>query len=331
MKSTQKRILSGIQPSGDLHLGNYIGAIQQWVSLQQQYESFFCIVDLHAITVRQDPALLRERIRRAAASYIACGVDVERSVIFVQSDVSAHAELAWVLQTFTQMGELERMTQYKDKAQRNTHNVNAGLFTYPVLMAADILLYQAALVPVGHDQKQHVELTRNIAERVNHQYNKNIFTIPEPLFPSQGARVMGLDDPTAKMSKSAASEMNYISFADSSELIRKKIQKAVTDSGADICAGEDKPALTNLLTLYSALSGQSVKILEQQYVGKGYGAFKSDLAEVVIEWIRPIQERTEELMSDTDALERILAKGAERARVVANTTLQEVYTTIGLG
>ena len=326
-----KRILSGIQPSGELHIGNYLGAIRQWISLQETYESFFCIVDLHAITVRQDPIALREQIRRVAATYIAAGVDPERSTIFVQSEVPAHAELAWVLGTFTQMGELERMTQFKDKAAQHKKNVNAGLFTYPTLMAADILLYKPNVIPVGNDQKQHVELTRNIAQRFNNHYKQDLFVLPEPLFPAEGARVMGLDDPTQKMSKSAASELNYISFADDGATIRKKLKKSVTDSGSEISAGTDKPALTNLLTIYSLVSGKSVKELEKEYSGKGYGDFKSDLGDVLAEWMAPIQQKRDELLTDVAQLDSILDRGREKAEVIAQNTLTEVYNTVGLG
>lgn len=326
-----KRILSGIQPSGELHIGNYLGAIQQWIELQQDYESFFCIVDLHAITVRQDPALLREQIRRVAATYIAAGLDPKISTIFVQSEVAAHAELAWVLNTFTQMGELERMTQFKDKAAKNLKNVNAGLFAYPVLMAADILLYQSAVVPVGDDQKQHVELTRNIAQRFNNHYKREVFVIPEPMFPSAGARIMGLDDPLQKMSKSARSPLNYISFADDADTVRKKVRKAVTDSGSAVKSGKDKPALTNLLTIYSQLSGKTISVLEQEYEGKGYGDFKMDLAEVIVEWLRPIQERRDALLEDAKQLDMILDRGRNAAAATANQTLRAVFDAVGLG
>lgn len=325
------RILSGIQPSGVLHVGNYLGAIRQWVELQHTYDSFFFIVDLHAITVRQDPALLRENIRRAAATYIACGVDPAKAVLFVQSSVRAHAELAWVLNTFTQMGELERMTQFKDKSKQHKDNINVGLFDYPVLMAADILLYQTELVPVGNDQKQHVELTRNIAERMNNHYGNVLFNLPEPYFPKQGARIMGLDDPLKKMSKSAGSEWNYISLMDDADTVRKKFKKAVTDSGAEIRAAEDKPALTNLLTIYSLLSGKTIEELEKQYAGQGYGTFKMELAEVMVAWLTPIQEKINGLLSDPTALDVVLADGAEKASVIADQTLKDVYHTIGLG
>ncbi len=325
----KQRVLSGIQPSGELHLGNYLGAIQQWIDMQKKHESLFCIVDLHAITVRQDAEALRENVRRVAASYIACGVDPVKSAIFVQSHVHEHTELAWVLGTFTMMGELQRMTQYKDKLARKKED-NSGLFTYPVLMAADILLYQATIIPVGDDQKQHIELTRNIAERFNNHYKQDIFTLPEGMFPKTGARIMGLDDPTVKMSKGANSTMNYISFLDEPDVVRKKIMKAVTDSGDEIVASDDKPAVKNLLTIYSMLSGKSISALEKEYSGKGYGDFKTDLADVTVEWLAPIQERINELLQDPAELDSVLQSGKDRAQAIAAETLQKVYTAVGL-
>ncbi|MFC1597941.1 tryptophan--tRNA ligase [Patescibacteria group bacterium] len=328
----KKRLFSGIQPSGELHLGNYLGAIKQWIELQKKYDSLFCIVDLHAITVRQDREELRQNIRRVAASYLACGVDPKKSTIFVQSGVPEHAEMAWVLQTFTQLGELERMTQFKDKAARQKKaGVNAGLFTYPALMAADILLYKTKVVPVGEDQKQHIELTRNIAERFNNHYGIDLITVPEALLPESGARIMGLDDPSSKMSKSASSEMNYISFLDDADTIRKKFKKAVTDSGKEVKAGADKPALTNLLTIYSLVSGKSVEELEKEYKGKGYGDFKTDLGEAVVEFMTPIQKRMNELLEDHAGLDAVLDEGQERAKKIAHKTLREIYEMVGLG
>ncbi len=327
-----KRLLSGIQPSGELHLGNYLGAIKQWISLQQVHESLFCIVDLHAITVRQDPKVLRDNIRRVAASYLACGVDPQQSVIFVQSSVPAHAELAWVLSTFTQMGELERMTQFKEKSgKKRTGEVNAGLFTYPVLMAADILLYKPTAVPVGDDQRQHIELTRNIAERFNNHYKKDIFVVPEGVHPTNGARIMGLDNPENKMSKSASSEMNYISFLDDEKTILKKLKKAVTDSGSEVKARADKPAVSNLLTIYSLLTGKEVSEIEADYEGKGYGDFKKDLGEVVVDWLAPIQAEIDRYLDDPAQLDIILAAGTQQAEAIARETLAEVYEAVGLG
>lgn len=327
----KQRLLSGIQPSGELHLGNYIGAIKQWKQFQTEYDSFFCIVDLHAITVRQEPVQLRENIRRLAATYIACGIDPEESTIFVQSSVHEHAELAWVLNTFTQMGELERMTQFKDKSKQHAQNINAGLFTYPALMAADILLYDTQMVPVGDDQKQHIELTRNIAERVNNHYGNDVFVVPEGFFPEQGARVMGLDDPSKKMSKSAASEYNYISFLDAPDVILKKVKKAVTDSGSDIVASDEKPAVKNLLTIYSEVAGKTIADLEKAYEGRGYGDFKKELGEAIVAFIEPVQKRVDELLADSAELNSLLDRGAAKASAVAADTMKRVTETIGLG
>lgn len=326
-----KRLFSGIQPTGNLHLGNYIGAIKQWIDLQHSYESLFCIVDSHAITVRQKPEELRAAIRRSAAIYLACGVDPQKATIFVQSTLPQHAQLAWVLNTFTQMGELERMTQFKDKSAQHKENVNAGLFTYPALMAADILLYKTQVVPVGEDQKQHIELTRNIAQRFNNHYGKEVFILPEYLPSQQGARIMALDDPTKKMSKSADSELSFVALTDAPDVIRKKIKRAVTDSGSEVRAGKDKPALTNLLTMYSVVSGKTIPELEQQYVGTGYGDFKAELAEAIVEWITPIQEKMEFYLNDAAQLDRVLDDGAERAQEIASKTLKEVYDVVGLG
>lgn len=327
----KQRIFSGIQPTGNLHIGNYIGAIQQWVALQKQYESIYCIVDMHAITVRQNPSDLRAAIRRAAATYIACGVNPEEATIFIQSDVSAHAELAWVLNTFAQMGELERMTQYKDKKQKGEQSANVGLFSYPVLMAADILLYDTAVVPVGEDQKQHVELARNIAQRVNSHFNQDVFVVPEPLIQKSNGRIMGLDDASKKMSKSAESAFNYISLSDTPEDIRKKIMKAVTDSGSGVRSGEDKPEITNLLNIFSSVTGQSITELEQQYEGKGYGDFKKDLAEAVVGFLIPIQASVNELLQDPVYLDELLDAGAHKAAEIAVPKLQRVYDIVGLG
>lgn len=325
-----QRLVSGIQPSGELHLGNYLGAIQQWITLQRSYESFFCIVDLHAITVRQNPDDLKHNIRRVAASYLACGLDPEVSTIFVQSDVPEHAQLAWILQTFTPMGELERMTQYKDKAQRHSDNINAGLFTYPALMAADILLYDPQVVPVGADQKQHIELTRNIAERMNNIFDRPLFTVPEGMFQKTGARIMGLDNPEKKMSKSAG-EWNYIGMFDEADVIMKKVKRAVTDSGAEVRATAEKPALTNLLTIYSLITGKTIAALEDQYAGKGYGDFKKELGEAIVEWQRPIRHKAQDFLGDHEALDDVLQHGAERAHAIAERKLRDIYGTLGLG
>jgi len=323
------RILSGIQPSGALHLGNYIGAVKQWLDLQQTQDCFFCIVDYHAITVRQDPQALSDNTYSLAAMYLALGLDPARVTLFKQSDVSMHTELAWILSTITYMGELERMTQYKDKVKQHKTNNNVGLFTYPVLMAADILLYQPNAVPVGEDQKQHLELTRNLAERFNQLYGET-FTVPEYFAAKQGARIMSLDDPTKKMSKSATTEWGYISLTDRPEVIMKKIKKAVTDSGSEVQATSDKPALSNLLTIFSVVTGQSINELETLYRGQGYGKFKIGLAEAIIAWLEPIQERYASLIDDRVELEKLLQVGAEKAGLVATTTLHDVKTKIGL-
>ncbi|MBI2415967.1 MAG: tryptophan--tRNA ligase [Candidatus Kerfeldbacteria bacterium] len=326
----QQRILSGIQPSGALHLGNYIGALRQWLDLQHSYQCYFCIVDYHAMTVRQNPDDLLHNIYALAALYRAVGLTAKNVVVFKQSDVSAHTELAWILSTFTYMGELERMTQYKDKVKQHKKNNNVGLFTYPVLMAADILLYQANLVPVGEDQKQHIELTRQLAERFNTIYGE-VFTLPEYFAAPQGARIMSLDDPTKKMSKSATTEWGYIALTDNPDVIMKKIKKAVTDSGSEIRAGKNKPAITNLLTIYSVLSGKSVTDLEQLYLGQGYGKFKTDLGEVIITSLEPIRSAYNELMEDPEQLiQSLLADGANRARVLGDVTLTQVKTKLGV-
>lgn len=329
----KQRLFSGIQPTGNLHIGNYIGAISQWLKMQDTYESIFCIVDLHAITVRQDPSALRRATRELAALYIACGIDPEKSILFVQSDVLAHTQLGWILNTFAYMGEMERMTQFKDKKGKQDSNNNVGLFSYPVLMAADILLYDTAVVPVGEDQKQHVELTRDLVQRVNSYYEIDVFVVPELLLKTDGARIMGLDDATKKMSKSASSEWNYISFTDEPDVIRKKIMKAVTDSDEkfEVRAGEDKPELTNLLTIYSALTGRSIADLTEQFVGQQYGAFKKQMAEDIVAWIEPIQKRMHALLADEAALDAILDDGARRATEIAAPKLQQVYDVIGVG
>lgn len=325
----KSRILSGIQPSGILHIGNYFGALKQWVELQEHNDAFYCIVDLHAITVRQNPEELRNAVRLAAATYLACGLDPKKSHIFVQSHIHEHAELAWVLNTFTQMGEMERMTQYKDKVAKGKA-ATVGLFTYPVLMAADILLYQTNKVPVGEDQKQHVELTRDIAERFNNHYGQQVFTLPEVMHPQQGARIMGLDDASNKMSKSASSEMNYIALTDDIETVRKKIMKAKTDSDGVVRTGADKPEMTNLLTIYSLLADRSIESLEKQYEGKGYGDFKKELAEVVVDWVQAVSAGIVDYMNDPAELDAVLAEGRHHAQAVAADTLAAVYKAVGL-
>lgn len=322
-----KRIFSGVQPTNNLHLGNYLGAIKNWVELQSQYQSIFCIVDLHAITVKQDPKVLRQNVLNVAKTYLALGIDPAKSTIFVQSHVPQHTELAWVLNTVAKLSELERMTQFKDKAKQHKENINMGLFDYPVLMAADILLYSPEVVPVGEDQKQHVELTRDLAARFNSLYGKT-FIEPEPMINKVGARIMGLDDASKKMSKSATSPNNYISLLDSVGVATKKISRAVTDSGSTIESGADKPALTNLLTIYSLLSGQTIKNIEKEYDGKGYADFKKGLAEIVTNFLSDFQTKFNAL--DDEKVKNILADGAEKARAMAEKKMEEVKTKMGL-
>ncbi len=397
----KKRIFSGIQPSGNLHLGNYLGAIKNWVELQKDYDCIYCIVDLHAITIRQDPKLLRKRIIELANLYIAAGVNPKKSAIFVQSNRPEHAELTWILNCFTGLGQLLRMTQFKDKAKvdfegfegalkdtiktlKQTNETKEamqrlnkkimesgsekflnnytrkiqiesakvafeaslkfysqemdkfskagmGLFDYPVLMAADILLYNTNVVPVGEDQKQHIEITRDLANRFNNRYGKT-FVVPEPLIKEVGARIMGLDDPTKKMSKSAGSKYNYIGFDDSPEEVRDKVLKAVTDSGKEIKFDEkNKPAISNLLTICSLLSKKSIKDLEKQYSTKGYAEFKKDLAEVVVGFIGPLQNKIKDLEKDPDYTKKVLREGAEKIAPIAEKTLKRVKEKVGLG
>ena len=320
-------IFSGIQPSGEIHLGNYLGALKQWVDLQDQYHNYFCIVDWHAITVPQDPKVLQAKASEIARLYLGAGIDPNKSTIFVQSEVKEHTELAWILSTITKLPELERMTQFKDKAAQQRTNASAGLLTYPILMAADILLYQTNLVPVGEDQKQHVELTRTLAERFNRMFGQ-VFTVPEVYVAKVGARVMGLDDPTKKMSKSASSANNYIALLDKPEAAKKKIMKAVTDSGSEVKGGAGKPALNNLLAIYSLLSGETVERIESRFTGQGYAAFKTELADVVAAFLSEFQKRAN-AFSDGEVAE-ILRTGAENARVVAAKTMTQVRERVGL-
>ena len=322
-------IFSGIQPSGILHIGNYLGAIQQWVELQNKYQSVFCIVDLHAITVPQDPRELTENTYRTAAIYLAAGIDPRKSIVFVQSQVTAHAELAWLLNTIARMGELSRMTQFKDKAQKGSaDNSSVGLFDYPVLMAADILLYNTKIVPVGEDQKQHVELTRDIAERFNNRFGKT-FVVPEPRLRKEGARIMALDDPTTKMSKSAT-PANYIALTDTPDIIRKKIMRAVTDSGRVIKFDPKRAGLYNLLVIYQLFSGKTQTQIEKHFASKGYGDLKRELADLVIDKLTPLQTKIDYYMKNRRLLDRILKSGAKRAEKIANQTLTEVQQKLGL-
>ena len=328
-KSNKKVILSGIQPSGILCIGNYLGAIKNWVDLQADYDSIFVVVDMHAITVRQKPAELRQRCLSFAAQFIACGIDPSSSKIFIQSHVSSHAELSWILSCYTYMGELNRMTQFKDKSKRNKKNINAALFAYPILMASDILIYQANLVPVGGDQKQHLELTRDIATRFNNQYS-DTFVLPEPYIPDFGARIMSLQYPENKMSKSDDNLNNIISLLDEPSVIRKKIKRAVTDSGSDIIFDEKRLGLANLLTIYSIATGDSISKIENNYKGKMYSDFKNDLGDIIVDLLVPIQQEYELLMKDKDHIENILKIGSEKARKKAYKTLDKVYRKIGL-
>ncbi|WP_088809315.1 MULTISPECIES: tryptophan--tRNA ligase [unclassified Listeria] len=325
----KKVIFSGIQPSGDLTLGNYIGALKQFGSFQDEYDCYYCIVDEHAITVPQDRLKLRKQIRSLAALYLAVGLDPEKATLFIQSEVPAHAQAAWILQCNVYIGELERMTQFKDKSAGKA-GVSAGLLTYPPLMAADILLYQTDLVPVGDDQKQHIELTRDLADRFNKKHNE-IFKVPDIFVPKQGARVMSLQEPTKKMSKSDENIKSAIYLLDPPSTIRKKIKSAVTDSSGVVQYDkESKPGISNLLSIYSALTGETVSTIEEKYAGKGYGDFKSDLAEFVVQELEPIQTRYEDFLQ-SDELDRILDEGAEKARFVANKTLKKMENAIGLG
>ena len=322
------RILSGIQPSGEVHLGNYIGALQHWVAQQDEKDCLYCIVDLHAITVPQDPKTLRAATLDLAAVLIAIGIDPDRSILFVQSQVDGHTELEWVLGCVATYGELRRMTQFKDKlAKQKEGSVSVGYFTYPVLQAADILIYQADEVPVGDDQRQHLELTRDIAERFNARFGET-FTVPRATIPTVGARVLDLQT-LAKMSKSAESPRGTIKVTDTADEIRKKIKTAVTDSGRDVVASDDRPAITNLLTIYSVATGKAIKELEVELAGKGYAELKAGLTDALIAFLEPIQKRYAELKNDTEELARLLAKGADKAHALAAPTVKTAYERVG--
>ena len=325
----KKRMLSGIQPSGDLHLGNYLGAIKNWADRVNDYECYYFMADLHTITVRQEPAELRRRSLNQLAQYIACGLDPGKNVLFLQSQVPAHTQLAWVLNCYTMFGELSRMTQFKDKSAKYSNNINAGLFTYPVLMAADILLYQPDYVPVGEDQKQHVELCRDIAQRFNSIYG-DVFTVPEPLIAKTGARIYGLTTPDGKMSKSVPDGCVFL--MDSPEDILRKFKRAVTDSDTENCVRYDKvakPGVANLINIYATITGKSIPEIEAEFAGKGYGVFKPAVGEAVVEALRPIREEAEHLMADKAYLDGVYRAGAERAAYVANKTLRKVYKKVG--
>lgn len=324
----KKVIFSAIQPSGTITLGNYLGALKNWVNMQEEFNCIFALADLHTITVRQEPAKFRANTFEAYALLLACGIDIEKSPFFIQSHVNTHAQLAWLLNCYTQYGELSRMTQFKDKSARHADNVNAGLFTYPSLMAADILLYQADMVPVGADQKQHLELTRNIADRFNGIYG-NVFKVPDPYIPKIGARVMSLQDPTRKMSKSDENANSYVAVLDKPEVIMKKFKRAVTDSEARVYYGEGKDGINNLMGIYSSVTGKTLEEIEAEFEGKGYGDFKTAVGEAVVEHLRPIQERFNLYINDKAYLKECYEKSAEFAQRLSQRTLNKAMKKIG--
>ena len=329
MEENKKVMLSGIQPSGELHLGNYLGAIRNWGARAEEFDCYYFMADMHTITVRQNPADLRRRTLTQLAQYIACGLDPEKNTLFVQSHVHQHAELGWVLQCYTMFGELSRMTQFKDKSAKHADNINAGLFAYPSLMAADILLYQPDYIPVGEDQKQHCELTRDVAQRFNHTYG-DVFKVPEPYIPKTGARIMSLNAPDSKMSKSIPE--GCIFMMEKPEDIMRKFKRAITDSDTENCvryAPQEKPGVANLMSIYSACTGKTFEEIENEFVGKGYGAFKPVVGEAVVETLRPIREETERLLADKAYLESVYRSGAEKASYVAEKTLRKVYKKVG--
>ena len=330
-QTPKKVMLSGIQPSGDLTLGSYLGAIKNWSARAEEFDCYYFMADLHSITVRQNPADLRRRTLEQLAQYIACGLDPEKNTLFVQSHVPAHTQLGWVLDCYTMFGELSRMTQFKDKSSKNADNINAGLFTYPSLMAADILLYQPDFVPVGDDQKQHVELCRDIAVRFNNIYG-DVFKIPEPYIPKIGARIMSLSTPTSKMSKSDKDPNGCVYLREAPEVIARKFKKAVTDSDTERCvrfAPAEKPGVSNLMSIYSACTGKTMQEIEAEFEGKGYGAFKPAVGEAVIETLRPVREESDRLLKDKAYLEQVYRDGAERASYIANKTIRKVYKKVG--
>ncbi len=325
----RKRVFSGMQPSGNLHLGNYLGALRNWVTQQEQSDNVFCVVDLHALSLPTDPVELKANTLELATTFLAAGIDPAQTILFVQSDVREHTEAQWLLGSVTQFGELRRMIQFKDKAD-GREDVSAALFTYPILQACDILLYDTDLVPVGEDQKQHIELSRDIAHRFNTRYGQT-FVVPQADIKPEGARIMALDNPTKKMSKSTGTPAGVVYLIDEPDAIRRKVKRAVTDSGSEVRGGDDKPALNNLLTIYSLLSGQSIPEVEAAYEGKGYGAFKGDLAEVVVTALTPIRERLADLNGNPDEVRRVLTEGADRARAIAGPKLDVVRQRMGLG
>jgi tryptophanyl-tRNA synthetase len=329
MPEEQKKIIfSGIQPTGTFTLGNYIGAVRNWVKLQEEYNCIYSIVDLHAITVKQDPAKLRQHTLEAYALILACGVDPEKSIAFIQSHVKTHAEMNWILACSTQFGELSRMTQFKDKSAKHPDDINAGLFTYPVLMAADILLYKTDLVPVGVDQKQHLELARDVAKRFNQKYGE-LFTIPEPYIPEIGAKVMSLQDPTKKMSKSDENPNACIFILDDTDTIIRKFKRAVTDSDSEIRYAEGKDGINNLMTIFSAVTGDSFEKIERDFAGKGYGEFKLAVGEAVSEALRPVRENFARLMQDKEYLKKCYSEGAQKALSISQKTLSKAYRKVG--
>lgn len=328
MDTIKKRILSGIQPTGTFTLGNYVGAVRNWGALQDDYECLYMIANMHAITVKQTPADLRRKTREAAALVLASGINPDKSTVFVQSHVRSHAELTWVLSCSTQFGELSRMTQFKDKSAKHPENINAGLFTYPVLMAADILVYNADLVPVGIDQKQHLEIARNIAARFNNTYG-DLFTLPEPYIGKTGAKLMSLQEPEKKMSKSDINENAIIFMLDDADTIRRKLKRAVTDSEGVVYASQDKPGVTNLMGIYSVLTGKTNDEIVKEFDGKGYGDFKNAVADSIITTFSPIQEEYKRILEDKELLDKVLAQGAEKAENIAKRTVYKAYKKVG--
>lgn len=329
MDSSKKIIFSGIQPTGTFTLGNYIGAVRNWAPLQDEYNCIYSIVNMHAITVRQDPAKLRKNTLDAYALLIACGIDPEKSVLFIQSHVRSHAELNWVLACSTQFGELSRMTQFKDKSQKHADDVNAGLFTYPVLMAGDILAYNADLVPIGVDQKQHLELARNVAQRFNSKYDCDLFTIPEPFIPEVGAKVMSLQEPAKKMSKSDENPNACILILDDKDTIIRKFRRAVTDSDSEVCFREGKDGINNLMTIYSSVTGKSFPEIESEFAGKGYGDFKTAVGEAVADHLKPVRDKFAEVSKDKDYLKQCYTNGAEQALKISQKIISKVYRKVG--
>ena len=326
----KKVVYSGIQPSGMLTLGNYVGAVRNWGKMQEEFDCIYCVVNMHAITVRQEPAVLRRRTLETYALLMACGIDPAKSILYVQSHVPEHAQLSWALNCYTYMGELNRMTQFKDKSEKHPDNINAGLFDYPVLMAADILLYQADLVPVGADQKQHLEITRDIAERFNNLYGE-VFTVPDGYIPKVGARIMSLQEPERKMSKSDENENGYIALLDPPDVITRKIKRAITDSDTEnaIRVAPEKPGVSNLIGIYSVLTEKTTQQVEEEFAGKGYGAFKPAVAETIVETLKPIQDKYQAYLSDKAQLEALMKDRAEKAAAIASSTLRKVYKKIG--